>query len=439
MPDAAIATPHPEVLGEAVPLYDGPIALTWDGQTFKGDGSVAYEWMPVSRVELKVTLNNVPHDVPDLPSEFEFELLANGAKGKGLWSSQHTGIGVNDQTRSVVARVASRVVSGNPAATETIVFHLPNFPDYRGTPIERGGAFHAARLTAVANGLTIEIDEVAELSKNSHALASLGLAVTHVGRIRRDDGAAIAYDAADRILEALYWWLSFVRSERTGPVLVSGVHEGETIWEWWESPTVSRWKGRASWLPRFGADAAGNPEPIDVSEVLAALLHEFEDAQKARALKRAIDWYTQSVSNEFASAKVVLAQAGLELMSWLSLVSGQGLTPEGFGRLTAADQLRLALSHAQISHAVPPGLPLFELACDEGNGNKLLDGPGGVTELRNATVHPKPNDRFDEVESVQGALLGIRYLELLLLQRLGYSGLTLNRLTWETERVPWAE
>lgn len=61
-----------------------------------------------------------------------------------------------------------------------------------------------------------------------------------------------------------------------------------------------------------------------------------------------------------------------------------------------------------------------------------VDGPGTVTEIRNATVHPKRKERFDDPHvMVQGGLLAIHYLELLILHRSGYQGRAMDRTDFD--------
>lgn len=257
--------------------------------------------------------------------------------------------------------------------------------------------------------------------------------LTHVGRVRRLDGQAIAFEAVPKLLEQLHWWLSLIRGERTGPLLVMGVHQGQVIWESWEAPSVARWRGRYSWLPQH----AGALGPVSVDPTLQVLHDAWDNDDSRRALRRAIDWYTQSVSTAHSATRVILAQAGLELMCWLRLVRLAGMSEEGFSQMKTADKLRVTLSLADIPLGTPGTAPeLFAAA----QVPPILDGPGVVTELRNGVVHPKPQGRFGEVLSAhQGAQLATRYLELLLLQRLGYKGYAHDRVHWgDAEPVPWA-
>jgi len=158
------------------------------------------------------------------------------------------------------------------------------------------------------------------------------------------------------------------------------------------------------------------------------------------SVEQVIDWYTQAVSNIHIATKGVLAQAGNELLSWMRIAVDVGVTSDGFGRMTAADQLRMALSFTGAPTEVPLWLPKLYLATRRSSDSEELDGPGSVTEIRNSVVHPRHKARFsDPMAMLEGNFLAIHYLELLLLHRCGYEGRMLNRTNWGNSEfvVPW--
>ena len=70
-------------------------------------------------------------------------------------------------------------------------------------------------------------------------------------------------------------------------------------------------------------------------------------------------------------------------------------------------------------------------------------GPHALVDLRNGLVHQKMKNGILSSEAQRQAReLGLWYVELLLLELFGYSGLYSNRLTrkWtgDVETVPWA-
>jgi hypothetical protein len=331
-------------------------------------------------------------------------------------------------------------IVGNPAPTSVVKFHVPNFPNYVGATTMYGTDVSASRLTAETDRWHVDLDGV---SRSFDLYSSLekqgGFAITNVGSVMRTDGKAIKFKEVEPLATALYWWLSFLRSERTGPILLSGEHDGETVWEIWRSPTISPWMGRQTWMP---VPLVDNPsdEPNSTSPILNEIIETFKDQDAFRVLIRAISWYTQSVENGYLETIVILAQAGLELMSWLKLVDEVGIGDESFKNWNAADQLRLALSYAKISPVIPSTSSGLFAAAKKTSKQEAVDGPGAITAIRNGVIHPKLISRFGDIEVMhEGALLATRYLELLLLNRCKYFGEVRNRANWPEGDmpVPW--
>jgi hypothetical protein len=185
---------------------------------------------------------------------------------------------------------------------------------------------------------------------------------------------------------------------------------------------------------------AGPNALADFGPVVQGLLEMGHGSDLERVISHAIDWYTQSVTTVHVETRVILAQAGLEIMSWLRLVTEIGMSESTFTNMPASDALRLALDHASVSAVIPSTLPaLHSAARPQQGGAGQLDGPGAIVEIRNGTLHPKPNLRLgSDLVMVEGGLLALRYLEMMLLHRLGFMGAVLNGVNhWETELVPW--
>jgi hypothetical protein len=174
----------------------------------------------------------------------------DGGKGKGtghVWGSQISGPSFMNE---MFGSIEGHFVVGNPAATEIVRFHLPNFPNYVGAVTTLGGDVSASRLVAHTERWQIDIDAVPESFDIYSTLSRTGgIGITNVGTIRKTDGSEVRFEDVDRLLNALYWWLSLLRGERTGPMLISGEHNGDVVWEIWNAPNLARWSGRNSWLP----------------------------------------------------------------------------------------------------------------------------------------------------------------------------------------------
>ena len=415
-------------------LYDGEMRVTKDADSMVGHGTIELEWEPQPRV---IFTFDIPPEIDfrwtmeALSSFFEVTIELTGER-HGRGSAHTTGLSISIVTGVSYDRTLSGIVDdefdvGDPAPTDSVVFHVPNFPRYIGTEISSNGAVWAGRLTTQTADWIVEMDAVPHHSDLRDKLeARGGYVINHVGRIRRVDGNPVGYDDMQDIGQVLRWWLSLLRAQRTEAMLLCGSHENRIVWERWRSPSVEPWIGRRGWLPDLLRPQAGASAVADFGPVLQTLLGMKSDPELSRVIPRAIDWYTQCATTVHMETRVILAQAGLEILSWLRLVGEIGISHDSFNRMDSSDTFRLALDHASVTSAVPIKLAALHAAAQTPPN---VDGPTAIADIRNGTVHPKPHQRFsDDQVVIECGQLALRYLELLLLHRLGYMGTALNRV-----------
>lgn len=435
-------TPEPNA---RIELHEGLLRISWESRSIECKGSIFFDWVPSPRIGFELV---VPFDagfkMTDDLSELQVELADHGGSGRGrVWRKAMStkADGVIEWTLS--GDMIEDFVVGNPAATDSVVFHVPNFPDCVGMQVhtDSEGGMSPERMRAVTQDWAVELDDVSYSNGLRGTLSSRGgYGITHFGRIRRNDGAAVRFEDLEHMLGALCWWLTFLRSERTGPMFILGVHDDETVWEIWRTPIVTPWSNRLSWLPKFIRDGQGRFGPPQVDAILQYLDNLRKGSRLHETIVWAIDWYTQSVESRHLETEVIVAQAGLELLSWLCLVDEVGV--EGFDRMSAADALRIALKFASVEPDVPGAAQKLFSATRKTSTARELDGPGAITEIRNGAIHPGSGDRLSDIDvKYQAARLAERYIELLLLHRFGYRGEMCNRIDWSAppEIVPWAQ
>jgi len=382
----------------------------------------------------------------DPPFEVDIEAVSIGGKGHGEVRSVRINVVMNASLEHVISGpIFEEFLVGHPAATEEIRFHVPNFPNYLGTAIEArvdggGTAKWRGRHHIDSASWSIDLDAVNNSADWWGALSGEGgFGITHMCRVRRSDQKAVRDQDFEKIFWVLTALLSVMRSERTGPILAMGVHEGNIVWERWWTPRIAPWFGLRSWMPHTLLVVRTEVNEMDLTKVVECLEEVFGDPGEKRAWERAIDWYTQSVQAEVSATGIVLAQAGLELAAWMRLV-GDGVIPgDSFEKFNAADGLRIALELADVDLEVPASLTELQASAEQGRAGVELDGPGAVVEMRNGTIHPKERQRLTgPIEVIQGRLLAIRYLELLLLRRLAFSGQIRDRTNnFRPEAAPW--
>jgi hypothetical protein len=172
----------------------------------------------------------------------------------------------------------------------------------------------------------------------------------------------------------------------------------------------------------------------------------FRDAQWQEAFHLALYWYLES--NACAGGvegSLILIQTALELLSFEILVNERKwLSEDGFAKLPASDSIRLVLASAKIPLDIPAQFKdVLALAKSYG----WMDGPAALTGIRNALIHCTSKNRTrlsGKTTAIRDAWeLGLWYMDLVLLNLIGYSGKYCDRrarsgFVGDELPVPWA-
>jgi len=204
-----------------------------------------------------------------------------------------------------------------------------------------------------------------------------GYGVTHVFEVKRQDSSEINPADQANVLEALRFFLSFGRGAYCGIGITSGSLSGSNAsWTDWGFSRTSRWSTTWNWFSHSRGES------------LRALFPGFMERWNGgwhKHMKSLVDMYCEANRDDVdVKPSLILAQAALELLSWVVLVDGGALSPAGFEKLQASDQIRLLLHEYQIPPVIPAGLTTL---INYARGNKL-DGPSSIVEIRNSLVHP---------------------------------------------------
>src|SRR5438552_6160521 len=121
---------------EPIPLYNGPIEVTWADVSLVGNGAIVFEWQPFSHVAFEVSLE-VTWDTPDTPDDVTITLVeAGGTAPARVWTVQE-GIAAGDlHPRVLSGSVTDDLLVGNPAPTDSVIVHIPNLPGWLGEGVQ---------------------------------------------------------------------------------------------------------------------------------------------------------------------------------------------------------------------------------------------------------------------------------------------------------------
>jgi len=196
-----------------------------------------------------------------------------------------------------------------------------------------------------------------------------------------------------------------------------------------------------SWFPDLQAQS--------LKKAFPGFLQRWKSPTWQEPIKLGIHWYLESNAQAGGiHGSIVLEQVAFELLSWVLVIEEKRLlSPSGFGKLPAADQLRLLLSQSGIPLELPGSLINLSKASKELN---WIDGPQALTEIRNAITHSSDQKKRKRILQPSFSLaireayeLGLWYLELVFLRLFEYQGDYFNRVAQKPryqdniEAVPW--
>jgi hypothetical protein len=406
--------------GEPIELYDGPGVV--DGQDL--------------RVQLRVPML---HDVHPTLHAAGSQWIRVGETNVRI---EHPDFG--DTSVSVAVNsswgtgdvMPSRLGPGGEL--DRVIVHWLNVPHLvPAAPLETPTSVWLGRLRFNAGPWLLTLDSRPDLSEVLRSARDVDaqFVMTHVGEVRRVDGAVFAATDAEEVIFGWQLAMSFALGRWVSAALPVGFDgSGARRWEYWAAWRCDWLRGYQSWLP-----TRGGTDLVAFTELFAEAWNDAEERAVVRLL--AMHAVAANHSGTTGEARVMLAQAALEYLAWVDLVLSNEMSRRKFGELQAADKLRMLLQRAGISLMVPQCLDkACEIAAVDG-----LDGPEVITWLRNRLTHPKKPDEPYEITGLvwQVSQLTLEYLELLLLRRLQYNGQFSRRyppgiMATESEPVPWA-
>lgn len=440
--------PIPDALRPHVPigqpdapfnLYTGLIEFTQNGKTFCADGCVRLVWYPSPTVQFEVPRlpNGVRPTLGALSFRLEDGTTVKGAMATGL----NLKVGKTGSFASMSGFVVEQVIRPADGAVRHVMFLLPNFQPLLGRPTRYpDGSCHANRLTLRGDGWVITLDAVDDqegikMFLDSHS----GFAISHVGRLEKEDGKPFAASDAWVVLEALAFYVSFSGGQWTGPCLPTGFNAaGEQVWQVWRSSRTVPFLERLSWLDSRHGQQFEDPFPGFMKLIL--------DKNWEEIIQIAILWYVEANDlRGWVESSIVKTQTAFELLSSAVLVEQfRWLSTDGYEKIPAADRIRLLFLWAGIPTEIPAALA--ELT-KQAKADNWPDTATAMTMIRNTITHPTKKNREKlgkhlKFSRTEAWILGMWNLELCLLRLFEYKGSYYNRITQKAagtvEMVPWA-
>jgi hypothetical protein len=435
------------------PVGLGQMAVQFDykGTTYQDVANIVMRFVPNERIEVVCPFKD-KHPMlglelfADDAGDIKVTLSDRGISFDVFCASvggDHDGTVFLPKTSGVMVRPPSNSIS-------TVTFHLFNFPDFIGPedyilktnhPPGQTWQRRCGAVVLQADGWKVTIAATDRTDSLTKALnAQGGYALTHMGRISREDGSKFSSDQIDELLHCLHYFLSFALGRWAGVALPIGFDaEGKHVFEEWGLRITADgpWHVGSSWFDSHHGELLSQLFPGFVTLWMSKLWQ--------KPLSDALYWYLGACDRGVGigvDAGLILAQTALELLAWTycvldrKMISAAAFQPR---RLSAADKLRLLASSLNIPLEIPPDLS----ALHGRRGKKWVDGMDAITEIRNSLVHPAAQQQLLDSAYFEAWKLSLWYIDLVLLRLCGHSGKYANRLyqrwTGQVESVPWVQ
>jgi hypothetical protein len=425
-------------IDESIVLYEGQMGIAQEANSWHGNGVIRFEWLPFSRVAMRFYPAEPSAHIELKPSKLRIRVFDLDSEADV--NLTRVPFAFPSASGEPTEGIVRRIDCGQSGGCARLRFHIPNLPLWLGRPVrnQKGGCA-LKRLSLRHGEWDVTIDAIKfESSEHQELKDSGGHGLTHVGIVVRRDGAPFSLTDCEPLLECISYFLSFCRGAWTCPILLSAEDEaGKVIGRRWASDVVDRYKSTISWVP--------STEPV--AAVIQSAFEGYADAWFSKvwgdSLRIVTQWYVESSTGDVGKS-IILMQAALELLAWVRLVEDKKILTKKDWRIPFSSKLRILLSQTSIPLLIPPNLSGLSTYCST---DQVLDGPEGITSIRNALVHPSPAKRA-RLKTHPRALtdtwiLALWYLDLCILNACGYKGRYSNRIapaTWtgdEIEAVPW--
>lgn len=420
---------------QPITLYQGSMEILYKQQerAVQGTGILNLTWLPSPRMtfEMEITSEDfalttiqftemgrfipfVKKEItPQGTSQEKIEIVEDYSELKLLDTGLNLKTGHirwNNQEAIGVVNSPENISNNADNCLSFVSFNLVNFYDPNNKDI-----------ILKSSEWQITIQPIKEFSNIVKDLEDFGgYAITHAAKLERIDGEQFSPTEATELLEALLYFLSFVRGIWSGVILPIGINnEGSKVWRGQILTKTDSWREAV----RSGSSSKYAQR---FYEIFPGFINKWKLEGYKEALRIAIDWYIQGNNKGVnVEGSIILAQSGLELICSIMLDEETKKSLPFYAKLEAL------LSQLKVSLDVPLELGTGTLRKLTENlskqENKVLSAPETLSRLRNKLIHPDDKNRKQLFNTFNGTqlrgevlVLSLWYIEILLLKLFGY-------------------
>ena len=328
------------------------------------------------------------------------------------------------------------LIKSKDTDVDYLQFDILNMDKLPGKLVNHGNLVYAARLEFDVNEYTIIIDKGYKYNKEMHnnLVSKTGNIITHTGRIYKKDGSKVKTKRLRYFLNNLSTALSFLCGRYINIVNAFGYRGEKNTYREWCKNYSSDYRFVFNWTSTIS-------NYHNIEKYLSLMCKKLEDTYYSVAIDNTVDWYLGALNGNNIDNNIISIQTALEMLSYVVLVEMKAVyNPIEYDKNPAKQNIRMLLKECNLDTSIDR---IDQFSPDLVGHFK--DGVDLITYYRNRVVHPsksKHNNKLEFEDMWNITLLGINYIELVILYLINYRGEYTDRFRdlsfGQVNLVPWA-
>lgn len=331
--------------------------------------------------------------------------------------------------------VNDRIIKSKDCDLDFIKFDIINMDKIPGKLVNGKNGIYAGRIEFEINDYRIVIDKNYDFNKEmkEELIRHSASAITHAGKIIRKDNKAIKSRRVDFLIERIAHALSFAAGRYVSISNAYGYQNQKEVYRSWYMMDTGEYKFVFNWTSTIS-------NVNNFEKYLSLMCKKLEDPYYYDIIVSIMDWYIESVNGLNIKNNIITIQTALEMLSYIVLVEKEGIyTDAEYDSHPSNQNIRKLLEICKIDSEVPD-----EFNTDKEILSRYKDSVDLITYFRNIVVHPSKSKRdfnidFEDMWNI--TLIGISYIELIILYLINYKGEYSNRFEsyffGDVSVVPW--
>lgn len=343
---------------------------------------------------------------------------------------------VHANSGEIQGYVSDMFIKSKDIDVDYVQFDILNMDKIPGKLVGYHEKVYAGRIEFTLNDYRIVIDKSYNFNKelNAKLISKNGSIITHTGRIFKLNGTTLKTKKVDELLSRLSLALSFSCGRYIAVANASGYLQEEIKYRAWYKNTSNNYGFVFNWTSTIS-------NYHNFEKYLTLMLKKIEDSYYYDTIANIMDWYIESLNGINMGNNIISIQTALEMLSYVVLVETDDIfTNNEYDNRAANQNIRELLRRCGIDSSIPKGANISNIARSIFNDSVDL-----ITFYRNSVVHPSKTrgDFYLEFEDMWNIILiGISYIELVLLYLIKYKGEYTNRFVdfrfGDVNLVPWS-